>query len=220
MGSKSRIKHLSPTQCIFHDRRFIPKWKKNRFYGKSPTAVATASQRCVFWQRCGERLLQDVRTSVLLFTYLCLGKYLLIYLFGRARSSWWRAGSSLQHMGSLVAAFRLSVATCGIWFPDQGSNPGPYTGRELSQSLGHQGSPRKLFQPGLLALVVKNQTASAVGDTGVLSGLGRSPGEGSGSPLQYSCLENPTDRGAWWATVQGVTKSQTRQSTPLFSLSV
>ena len=66
-----------------------------------------------------------VRAGVLLLTYLCFGKYLSIYLFGRARSSWWHAGSSLQHMGSLVAAFRLLVATCGIWFPDQGSNPSP-----------------------------------------------------------------------------------------------
>ena len=38
-------------------------------------------------------------------------------------------------------------------------------------------------------------------------GLGRSPGEGNGCPLQYSCLENPTDRGAWWATIHGVGKS-------------
>ena len=38
---------------------------------------------------------------------------------------------------------------------------------------------------------------------------GRSPGEGNGNPLQYSCLENPMDRGAWWATVHGVAKSQT-----------
>ena len=38
------------------------------------------------------------------------------------------------------------------------------------------------------------------------------PGEGNGNPLQYSCLENPMDRGAWWATVHGVTKSQTRLS--------
>ena len=42
------------------------------------------------------------------------------------------------------------------------------------------------------------------------SGLGRFLGEGNGNPLQYSCLENPMDRGAWWATVHGVTKSQTR----------
>ena len=39
---------------------------------------------------------------------------------------------------------------------------------------------------------------------------GRSPGEGNGNPLQYSCLENSMDRGAWWATVHGVAKSQTR----------
>ena len=41
---------------------------------------------------------------------------------------------------------------------------------------------------------------------------GRSPGEGHGNPLQYSCLENPMDRGAWWATVHRVAKSQTRLS--------
>ena len=44
---------------------------------------------------------------------------------------------------------------------------------------------------------------------GSVPGLGRSPGEGNGSPLQYSCLENPIDRGAWWVTVHAVTKSQT-----------
>ena len=47
--------------------------------------------------------------------------------------------------------------------------------------------------------------AGGVGDVGSVSGLGSSPGEGSGTPLQYSCLRNPADRGAWWATVHGVT---------------
>ena len=47
------------------------------------------------------------------------------------------------------------------------------------------------------------------GDTGSIPGLGRSLREGNGSPLQYSCLENPMDRGAWQATVYGVTKNQT-----------
>ena len=46
-------------------------------------------------------------------------------------------------------------------------------------------------------------------DLGSISGLGRSPGEGNDNPLQYSCLENPMDRGPWWATVHGVAKSQT-----------
>ena len=52
--------------------------------------------------------------------------------------------------------------------------------------------------------------ACNVGDLGSIPGSGRSPGEGNGNPLQYSCLENPIDGGAWWATVHGVTKSQTR----------
>ena len=49
-------------------------------------------------------------------------------------------------------------------------------------------------------------------DPGSVSGSGGSPGEGNGNPLQYSCLENPTDGGAWWATIRGVTKSRTRLS--------
>ena len=48
------------------------------------------------------------------------------------------------------------------------------------------------------------------GDTDSIPGLGRSPGEGHGNMLQYSCLENPTDRGAWRAALHGVAKSQTR----------
>ena len=63
--------------------------------------------------------------------------------------------------------------------------------------------------------VVKNPPANA-GDTrdvGSIPGSGRAPGGGSGNLLQYSCLGNPMDRGAWWATVHRVTKSQTRLST-------
>ena len=55
-------------------------------------------------------------------------------------------------------------------------------------------------------------SASNMGDPGLISGSGRSPGEGNGNPLQYSCLENPMDGEAWWATVHGVAKSQTRLS--------
>ena len=50
-------------------------------------------------------------------------------------------------------------------------------------------------------------SACNAGDLGSIPGSGRSPGEGNGNPLQYSCLENPMDRGAWWATVQRVAKS-------------
>ena len=53
-------------------------------------------------------------------------------------------------------------------------------------------------------------SAFNAGDPGSIPGLGRSPGEGNGNPLQYSCLENSMDGGARWATVDGVTKSQTQ----------
>ena len=66
-----------------------------------------------------------------------------------------------------------------------------------------------------VAQLVKNPSASA-GDTrdaGSIPGSERSPGGGNGNPLQYSCLGNPLDRGAWWAAVCGVAESQTRLST-------
>ena len=50
-------------------------------------------------------------------------------------------------------------------------------------------------------------SAYNAGDLGSIPGLGRSSGEGNGNPFQYSCLENSTDRGAWWAIVHGVAKS-------------
>ena len=65
-----------------------------------------------------------------------------------------------------------------------------------------------------MALVVKSLPANAGGvrDVGSIPGSGRSPGGGHGNLLHYSCLENHMDRGAWRATVHGVTKSQTRLS--------
>ena len=51
-----------------------------------------------------------------------------------------------------------------------------------------------------------------VGDSSLIPGLGRSPGEGNGNPLQYPCLKNPMNRGVWWSTIYGVTKSQTQLS--------
>ena len=59
--------------------------------------------------------------------------------------------------------------------------------------------------------VVKNMLANArdIRDAGSVPGLGRSPGEGRENPLHYSCLDNPMDRGAWWAIVHSVKKSRT-----------
>ena len=65
-----------------------------------------------------------------------------------------------------------------------------------------------------LVLVVKNppDNAGDIKDLGSIPGSGRSPGGGHGNPLHYFCLENSMNRGAWWATVYMVTKSQTRLS--------
>ena len=66
----------------------------------------------------------------------------------------------------------------------------------------------ELFGASQVALVVKNPPANAgdIRDSGSIPGSGRFPGEGHDNPLQYSCLENPMDRGALWAMVHGVTK--------------
>ena len=67
----------------------------------------------------------------------------------------------------------------------------------------------QIFLASQVALVVKNLPANA-GDikiVGLIPGLGRSPGGGHGNPLQYSCLDSPMDRGAWWATTHMIAKS-------------
>ena len=68
-----------------------------------------------------------------------------------------------------------------------------------------------------MVTVVRNPLASAgdLGDEGSIPGSGRSPAEGNGNPLQYSCLENPVDRGAWWATVHRVAKNWTHAQEPI-----
>ena len=84
---------------------------------------------------------------------------------------------------------------------DLGSIPG--SGRSAGERIGY--SLQLLGFPCGLA----KKSACNAGDLGLIPGLGRSSGEGKGYPLQYSCLENPMDRGAWWATVHRVAKSWT-----------
>ena len=76
----------------------------------------------------------------------------------------------------------------------------------------HTSVPCLIALDSLVALAVKNLPASAgdVGDLGSIPGSGRSPAGGHGNPLQYSCLENPMEGEAWWATVHGVAKSCTQ----------
>ena len=80
-----------------------------------------------------------------------------------------------------------------------------------------KGSPLDI-QGGIMIFVAflggsdGKESACNVGDLGSIPVLGRSSGGGHGNPLQYSCLENPMDRGTWWGTVHGVPKSQTQLS--------
>ena len=62
------------------------------------------------------------------------------------------------------------------------------------------------YETGFTDSSVGKESACNAGDPGSIPGPGRSPGEGNGNPLQYSCLESSMNRGAWWATVHGVTK--------------
>ena len=108
------------------------------------------------------------------------------------------------------------------WDPGQRIRwePEPVTRLTLrSPEINHQSYDQltlnkgaKIIQGLPQGLNGKESTCNAgdVGDTGLIPGLGRSPGEANGNPLQYSCLENPMDVGAWWATVQGVAKSWTQ----------
>ena len=104
----------------------------------------------------------------------------------------------------------MLLSLCLHHHPDGGSQPplqalwGP-----ISSKWAYLGFPGGSDVKRLPAV---RETAVRSGDRGSAPGLGISPREGNGTPLQYSCLENPMDGGAWWATVHGVAKSRTRLS--------
>ena len=78
---------------------------------------------------------------------------------------------------------------------------------QARESAGAKGRGRGIW--GFVGGLGGKESACSAGDLGSVPGSGRSPGEGNGNLLQYSCLENPMDRGAWWAVVHGVAESQT-----------
>ena len=101
------------------------------------------------------------------------------------------AGPTPSHLGISLTGIKPRVPNC----------------RWILYQLSHQGSPHLCNMA--LKLPHIQESACSEGDLGSTPGLGRSPGEGNGKPLQYSCLENLMDRGAWWATVHSVAKSRT-----------
>ena len=109
----------------------------------------------------------------------------------------------------------LGCEACGILAPQPGVEPAPLA---LEGEILTSGPVEKSLQLMFLSVIKcpggsdGNESACNAGDSGSVPGLCRSPGEGNGNPLQYSCLENPMDRGAWWAMVHGVAKSQTHLS--------
>ena len=117
----------------------------------------------------------------------------------------------------------LYVYKCRLGFP------GGSVGKESACNAGDPGSipgfrkicwrrdrlPTPVFL-GFPCGSADKESACSAGDLGLIPGLGRSPGEGKGYPLQYFGLENPMDRGAWWATVHGVIESWTRLSNQHF----
>ena len=92
-----------------------------------------------------------------------------------------------------------------------GSPPQPGASAPGTTAPLELGKGKDVFWASRVALVVKSLPASVrdIRDAGLIPGLQRSPGEGNGNPLQYSCRVNPMDRGAWRATVHGAAKSQT-----------
>ena len=102
-----------------------------------------------------------------------------------------RVGGVALNLGQLPG--RLVASTCweghGVYRGEHRFKAGPGSSWGFPSDLGG-----------------KEPTCNA-GDPGLIPGLGRSPGEGNGNPFQYSCLENPMDRGAWRATVHGAAKS-------------
>ena len=97
--------------------------------------------------------------------------------------------------------------------PTQESNPAGLVLQEDSLPLSHKGI---IFTLGFFVLTVGMEAFASFytpgGGSPIFFHLYAPRGEGNGNPLQYSCLENPMDRGAWWATVLGVAKSRTRLS--------
>ena len=112
----------------------------------------------------------------------------------------------LKKVGKTIRPFRYDLNQVPDKYMVEVRNR--FKGLDLIECLKNYGQRFVTFPGGSEV----KASACNVGDLGSIPGSGRSPVEGNGNSFQYSCLENPMDRGAWWATVHGVTKSRTRLS--------
>ena len=161
--------------------------------------------------------------------------YRMLYLSILASETWrwFRRGSGPQlgnHLESCSTGWMSisrSRSACQVPYRScqsvtaESERPPPSSGTQVQYNRERvlpllAGSIGRLTSGGFPGGSDGTRSACNVGDLGSIPGLGGSPGEGSGSPLQYSCLENPTDRGAWRATVCGVTERQIRLSSQHF----
>ena len=131
-------------------------------------------------------------------------KFLYVVLISTLRQAWQSITSAYLKMAthSSILAWKIP------WTEEPGKlwSMGP---QRVRHNLMTKPSPYLHELPGGSD---SKESACCAGDPGSIPGLGRSPGEGNGNPLQCSCLENPMNGGAWWATVHGVTKSWTQLS--------
>ena len=142
---------------------------------------------------------------------------IFIWMNAKARNYLMRESVRVAQPWGVKATFTDHTSSHEGWLSDKTPSykntsqvePGEITKSTYSINFDlHKGQ----FQASQMVLVVKNPLANAgdIRDMCSVPGLGRSPGGGHGNPLQYSSLENPKDRGDWWATVHRVPKSQTR----------
>ena len=123
-------------------------------------------------------------------------------------------GSSVHGILQAKILEWVAISSSRGIFPTQGLNPSLLHCRRILYSLSHQGS---LMLSRICVKILKKlndiqQFAYNAEDRGSILGLGGSLGEENGNPLWYSCLENSMDRGAWQATIHGVTKNRTQLS--------
>ena len=119
----------------------------------------------------------------------------------------------------ILWAFCIFWELCPCWLHHLqifSPSPNAWLSCRIHFYCARKGGDLQARRASQMALLVKNPPANAgdIWNSGLIPGLGRSPGGGHGNPLQYSCLENPLERWAWWATVHGVTKSWARLKGP------